>query len=533
MLKWSKYYFWTSTVLLLTYWICILVFGTTTFADALRGFEVLNQYKTGVTWNSMQYPADLITDTVYFVSWWSPGQWLLPYFFVKTIGIDSIQLLQAIIIIPSTIISLVGYQMLFKKLGFEKHTRWLALFCITSNQLFYWQTLMYYGGDLIMLTVFPYFLIFLINNKHINYRLFLSFVLLSIIGLIAKNTFVIVLLCAMLFVIFRKDGKRKQNLRLNFIFVISCLIIIGAFYFLHLKWGETPGGAQDFEGYNGIPNNWIGDLAYSIGSPLGIFTRYTFFIQKIASSFSFINLLQVIPVILMLWYLYYLTRKTISIYQQLIVWFCLPFIGAFCLMFILNQAVSYEMRHFAPVAFVFFPGFIDWMLQSSRKKVMTFSILAFCLMDLAWFGYSLNKIEHDSEFWYTYKVSKADAQNLNKISEWDSKNKNALILIEDYWALNIAARHNKKLVLQKDEKGWKVVSGMELDHPDYCELKFENLKNYNSVLIVSKKNNTEHLEQAFKTLNPILLTSTTDYNYLEITPNATALEQTQLEHTHD
>lgn len=519
MLKRSKYYFWISTALLITYWIGILLFGTNTFADALRGFEVLNQYKIHGIWNSLTYPADLIHDTSYFVAWWSPGQWLLPYFFIKTIGIDSIQLLQACIIIPSTLLTLMGYQVLFKKLGFSGNTRWLALLCITSNQLFYWQTLMYYGGDLILLTVFPYFLILLLNDKKETFFWFFGFVLLSIIGLLAKNTFVVVLLCALIFLFLRKDRKRKSTFRFYLLFFATSALLLLAFYFFHLKWGETPGGASDIEGYNGIPNTLIGDITYSFGSPFGIFSRFTFIIQKMAGSFSFINLLQLLPVSVMLWFLYHLLRKTISSYQQLIVWFCLPFLGAFCLMFILNQAVSYEMRHFAPVAFVFFPGFIDWMLQSNWKKVMTISILTFCIIDLAWYGYSLNKIEQESTFWNTYKVSKTDAQNLAVISEWDSKNKNALILIEDYWALNIAARKNKKLVLQKEENRWKVVTGMELDHPDYCQLKLENLNHYNSVLIVSKKDNTDNLEQEIKSWHPILKSSTADYNFLEIKSN--------------
>ena len=370
MLKHVKFYFWISTILLLIYFTLLLLFGTTTFADALRGYEILNQYEEIGIWNSLSYPSDFLNNVHYFVSWWSPGQWLLPYLLMKITSFESIQIIQNLIIIFCLILCVFGYTLLFKKLGFSSTTRWLALMCIVTNQLFYWQTLMYFGGDLLLLAIFPFFILLLIDEKQKSFLWYFSFTAIVLIGLIAKNTFVVIIICALIFMLTKK-GIKKPKIQFYIFFSTLSILLIVAFYLLHLKWGETPGSATDTEGYSGVPNDWIGDLFYGIGSPFGIFSRITFIVQKIAGNIGFINAFQLVPGLISILFIVYLTKRPISTYQQLIIRFTLPFIGFFCLMFILNQAVSYEMRHFAPVAFLFFPGIIDWMLGLKWKKIMS------------------------------------------------------------------------------------------------------------------------------------------------------------------
>jgi len=41
------------------YIILMFFFGTTTFADPIRGFEVMNQYIDGGKWNTLSYPSSL------------------------------------------------------------------------------------------------------------------------------------------------------------------------------------------------------------------------------------------------------------------------------------------------------------------------------------------------------------------------------------------------------------------------------------------------------------------------------------------
>lgn len=515
MQKHVKICFWISTILLLIYLTLLLLFGSTTFADALRGYEILFQYNELGLWNNLSYPADLSNDFHYFVSWWSPGQWLLPYLFIKITGIASFQTIQTIIIIPCLLLCVFGYTLLFKKLGFSSLTRWIAMLCIVSNQLFYWQTLMYYGGDLLLLALFPFFILLIIEEKKKTIWWYFSFSTVLILGLLAKNTFVILIICALIFMLSRK-GIKQTKLKFHIIVSAISTMLIVLFYFLHLKWGETPGNAIDTEGYNGIPNDWFGDFFYSIGSPFGIFSRFTFIIQKIAGNISFINAFQIIPALISILFIVQLVKKPVSTYQQLILKFATPFLLVFCLMFLLNQAVSYEMRHFAPIVFLFFPGIIDWMIGFKWKKIMLFSIYLFCITDLMWFGYSLNKLESETTFWHSLKVSKSDAENLETIAKWDNENIHSLVLIEDYWALNIAVRKNKKLVLQKDSLGWKVSTGMELDHHDYCNLnQTAPFKGYNKILIVSSRKTNNQLQNAFVAMKPELILSTEAFNFYE------------------
>ena len=106
---------------------------------------------------------------------------------------------------------------------------------------------------------------------------------------------------------------------------------------------------------------------------------------------------------------------------------------------------------------------------------------------------------------------------METIAKWDNENIHSLVLIEDYWALNIAVRKNKKLVLQKDSLGWKVSTGMELDHPDYCNLnQTAPFKGYNKILIVSSRKTNNQLQNVFLAVKPELMKSTDTYNFYEV-----------------
>jgi hypothetical protein len=101
-----------------------------------------------------------------------------------------------------------------------------------------------------------------------------------------------------------------------------------------------------------------------------------------------------------------------------------------------------------------------------------------------------------------------------------NENSQSLVLIEDYWALNIAARKNKKLVVQKDNLGWKVITGMELDRADYCNLnRTEKLNGYDKILIISSKKTKNKLANAFRGKKLMLIKSTDEFNFYEVKSN--------------
>lgn len=494
----------------------LLFFGTLTFCDALRGFEIWKQYANGANWNTLNYPDVEHPIYSYYVAWWSPAQWMIPAFFKTIFQLSSIQIIQSLTIIFCLILSLIGFKQLFEKLGFKPHIVWLSLLCIITNQVFYWHTLMYYGGDLLLLCFFPYFILGILKiSAKLSLKNSLLFVLIVLVGLFLKNTYLVIAACSLSFLFFAYQtsslmARIKHILPFSFIFVLIYILM----NHFHLSLGETPGTAHDFEGFSDIKKDLIGDLTYSFGSPFGTFSRYSLILQKLnlmlQIRFSWINMLQILPFLLTFVFLYKNYQKG-NPYYNLLVFLALPFFALFTFFNLQNKAVGYEMRHFAPIVFLFFPGIITWMLSSSKKILMSGLIASFCLLDLGLYALSVKKIEQTHSFWKTYKLPNEDVELFNFISNWEKKHPSGLLIVEEYWQLAYAAFNKDKIVLKKKGKELLVVSGMELEFPDVLKSPVMIYKNHTEALIILQKNGKLDLEHDLNLNSCRLLKSTSNY----------------------
>ena len=473
-----------------SYFLGILTYGTSTFADSLRGYEEMFQFMEGGNWNSLSYPSVYEPEFSYYVAWWSPGQWVFPFLIFDLFGISSIQTIQFILIAVCLILSLFGYNLLFKKFGFSSFISAFSLLCIASNQLFYWHTFLYFGGDLFLLAFFPYFLLFLLHYKeNITFTTTILFILLCLFGVFLKNTWLVIALCSSSFIFFSQKTDSILNRIKNTLPIITSFCVL---YFLvnkfHLSLGETPTSSHDYEGYLGVKNNFIGDISYSLGSPMGIFTRFTFIVQKLPlnyfSNSVFSTILQVIPLLLTGLFILKFPKKKYSTYFNILLYFCIPFLLFFVFVYLQDNSVSYEMRHFAPISFLFFPGLIVWLTSNKYKLLMVTAITLFCVFDLGLYAISSKKIEETHSFWNQLKLPNEDVKLLSAIEKWDKSYKNGIVIIEDYWLPCIGVRKNEKVVLKQKNNLLYIVSGMEIEHPDNFNIYTHKMENYSSVLLV-------------------------------------------------
>jgi hypothetical protein len=375
---------------------------------------------------------------------------------------------------------------------------------------------MYYGGDLLLLASFPWFMLGILRiSQRITIRSTLLFGFIIIAGLFLKNTYLVVAACAVSFLYFNYHALNLID-RIRFVLPYG-FVFIGiylAFNILHLSHGETPGTAHDLEGFSSIKKDLIGDLTYSFGSPFGTLARYTLILQKVnpilRDRFSWINALQILPFLLTFFFLYKSYKKKDD-YSNLLVFFALPFFALFTLFNFQNKAVGYEMRHFAPVVFLFFPGIIRWMLDSSRKLLMHGLIISFCLLDIGLYALSVKKIESSHSYWQDYKLPDEDAELFSFISKWEKEHPNGLLIVEEYWQLSYAAFKTNKIVLKKRKGRLEVVSGMELEFPDSLYASKEKLKSEGDALIILQKNGKIDLQKDLGLKSGILLKSTSNY----------------------
>lgn len=488
--------FFTVVVIL---FVCMLIFGTGTMADVLRGYESMYQFMDGGSCNTLTYPSLSSPEFSYYIAWWSPGHWLFPYLFI-CLGIESIQVIQVLLITVCLSLALYGYIHLFKAFGFNRKEIWISMLAILTSQSFYWHTFLYYGGDLLFLSIVPFFVLFLVKHtEYPTWKRIGSFSLLIIAGLIAKNTFVIVIIGGLIFLsITTLDSSTRKEGRQLLLYLLIGAIAICWIYITHLSKGETPASAIDLEGYTGVPNNFIGDISYALGSPIGIFSRFTVLIQKVGG-LAFGNFLQLLPLAFMLVFYIRSFLKRDKIYHQVILWFCLPFFCAFSIFFLQDKAISYEMRHFAPIAFVFFPGIIQWLYSFNYKGVITLAIVLFCLVDLGLFALNVKQLNETHLMWNSLKLPKSDVNVLKSIEKWDNTHCNGLIIIDDYWQLSVGQLQNDKVVLRLRNDSVEVVSGMELDHPDKLDDLSILTETYSNILYVVKNTSNWNLVDKIET----------------------------------
>jgi hypothetical protein len=501
-----------------------LFFGTLTFADALRGFEVWKQYLDGSDWNTLNYPGITKPLYSYYVSWWSPGQWMIPALLKAILLIDSIQIIQCLTIFICLTLSLIGYKKLFVRLGFESFIIWFSLICILTNQVFYWHSLMYYGGDLLLLAAFPYFILGILKvRKSLTVRNLLLFGFIVIAGLFLKNTFIVVTACSICFLFFHFDTDNLKE-RILYILPFGLLftgIYIGFNYF-HLSLGETPGSSHDLEGFSGIKKDLVGYLTYSFGSPFGTFSRYSLILQKMnpmfKDDFTWINILQVLPFLFTLLFLYKTYRKG-DTYTHLLLFFALPFFGLFTFFNLQNKAIGYEMRHFAPVVMIFFPGIIRWILSYSSMILAYGLIFSFCLFDLGLYALSVRKIEQTHSYWKDYKLPNEDVELFNFISSWQKANPDGMLIVEEYWQLSYAAFDLDKIVIKKKGRELLVVSGMELEFPDKIKDLNTIKEQHSGLLIILQNKGKLSLSDDLGLKSSQLLKSTSNYKVYLSKPN--------------
>jgi hypothetical protein len=483
----------------------VFCYGTTTFADALRGYEVVQQFLLGGSLNTLTYPS-VTGDFSFFVSWWSPAQWLFPLGLYK-LGITDWQLIQNVLITSFLTLGLYGYYKLFNTLKFSIGIVWFSMLCIVSNQLFYWHVFMYYGGDLFVFAGLPFFILMTLKLKeklllYSNYHLFIytvCFVICCLFGFLFKSVWLIFVLAALFYIVYSSNlnmDNKHVLYRTLLVTFVSGLIVLLCAYFLFIQYGETPGSSLRTGEYNQLKHDLIGDLTYAIGSPIGVFTRFSPMLQKVASFFQFnLNYLQLLPFIGMI--VFFLKYKVLNKeYTRFLVVFGGAVLFFFTLLFLTNRAVSYEMRHFAPLSFLFFPAFLEWILNFKQKKTAILIIGLLCGFDSLFFGIQTYRIETSHSFFGELKLLNEEVEMLQLIREWDDNTSNGILISDDnYWLPLIGVRRNDKWSgkLNREESTFNVYSGIELNKQTVLPLSELKLDSYASLLLIEPK--TDSIER--------------------------------------
>jgi len=129
------------------------------FPDPTNGFLVMRAMEMGGKFNMTLTPdqADFSKNTSEFLTWWSPGQYLVPYAFKLMFGVNSGQA-SALTVLLCQLLGLSGFYAFFKKVGFTPFIAALSILFIACQQFFVVPYVFYNGGEILSFAFTGWFL---------------------------------------------------------------------------------------------------------------------------------------------------------------------------------------------------------------------------------------------------------------------------------------------------------------------------------------------------------------------------------------
>ena len=159
------------------------------------GFSVWESMQNGGSFNTLLIPspANIAQNQALFLTWWSPGQYLIPGFlsaiFHITLGTASLWTT-----LLFSMLGLWGWQKIYQQLGFENALVGICLFLIATSRLFTINFLNYTGGELLLFGGQPWTIWFYLKYQKKPIFLFFGLLALSLACFFFKTAHTIGLL---------------------------------------------------------------------------------------------------------------------------------------------------------------------------------------------------------------------------------------------------------------------------------------------------------------------------------------------------
>ncbi|MDT3402693.1 hypothetical protein [Mucilaginibacter terrae] len=427
------------------------------FPDPSWGFQAMRSMELGGPFNQIVGPdqGNIADNYGYFLTWWSPGQYLVPYFFKSLFHLNVGQA-AAITSVLCEVVGLLGFFAFFKRVGFKPVTAALSVAFIASQVFYFIPYAFYNGGEVLMFAYAGWFLYGCFYFKRISIPMLLFVLFAGWIGFFCKSSMLLVYASG-LFCMWinlsppRKDYAAwiKNGVAIGIPFVIS-VITIKLFY---LSKGENPTSGSN----GGLRIIWE-TFAFPLGSPLlagfsvDDLTRGLVYHPDGPMFSPVVTVLILIGLaaasIALIWAIIkYVPYRP---YVIAVVVFYVVFFLFFGQAFVRQLAISYEGRHFRIVGLLVIPGAI-YLIERSK----TYFKAAFGLI---WIFIALQSftIIH-REYWFNREEGVRgntgivqqfiDKPTLNYLLQADKTQRNATFVFTSA-DLGLEIQHNRIITIE-------------------------------------------------------------------------------------
>lgn len=223
----------------------IMLFYTppSVFPDPAWGFIAMRSMEHGAAFNTIAAPDanNLAQDTKSFLSWWSPGQYLVPYLFIKLFGLNVGKAI-AITVSLCQFIGLTGFYKFARKIGFTPILSALCLLFVACQQFYMMPYEYYNGGEVLTFAFAGWFLYGCISIEKAGWQLSVFTLLSCLIGFFCKSSMMWVFISGCLFMwIWLSSNKPLADWIKNGLYIgIPAICGILLIAFLYLAKGDNP-----------------------------------------------------------------------------------------------------------------------------------------------------------------------------------------------------------------------------------------------------------------------------------------------------
>ncbi|MBW4890933.1 hypothetical protein KXQ82_14490 [Mucilaginibacter sp. HMF5004] len=465
------------------YRILLLVIGTITlmlgvlifvvppnpFPDPSWGFQVMRYMEQGHAFNLIPSPnpANIAIDNTDFLSWWSPGQYLLPYLFKIIFGLNTGKAV-ALTVTLCSILGLAGYYQLFKRLGFTNWLSAISIAFIASQAYFILPFIFYPGGEVLLFAFGGWFLYYCFGIQKLNWQAFVFLFLAGLLGFVAKSS-VLWMYAAGVACVWINLSASKKNiqhwLRNGVLLAIPVLAAVAIIYFCYITKGVNPSNADG--PWLIMPETFSFPLASPLLSGLSIdeifngliyhpdaaILSYTWSIVLLAllafGSVFFVNSV-----------LKHLPNKDYAL--ALIIVYITGTLF-FSYLYIKQADVSFEGRHFRVIGLLTIPGLIYWVSKSKIARIVFGMVwFLFICWETSYFKIEYKVNIHSGHGPSGLSQQAYDQLTLNELSRLDSLHPNTALFVTTAPDLAIEIRNNRVLTLSVQD-----MSAQELKEVKY------------------------------------------------------------------
>lgn len=437
--------------------ILILVNPPSFYPDPSHGFQVMRSMQLGGPFNTFISPdQDNITgNTSLYLTWWSPGQYLVPLFFQSVLGLNTGHA-TALAILLFELSGVFGFYCFFRKIGFTPLISSLSILFIICQQAFVLPFVFYNGGEVLLFGFEGWFLYGCVAIDKPGLKMLLFVLLGGWLGFLFKSSFIWIyaagLLCMWLRLsaIGAKPNTQKMVKNAAWIGVPAFTALI-CIYVFFLSKGANPAASA-----LGLHISWE-NFGFPIGSPLisgfsvddlahGLLYHPTGSLLSPAYALIVLALSALVSLALIGSIMRYVPGNN---YRLFLLAFYTMAVLFFSLAFMRQSNISYESRHFRVIGLLIIPGVI-YLFSKSRpvfKGLLVAITIAIAVPNYAFFikCYRFNAsvaARGNSGMAQEY----IDRPSLNYVMQLDKQNRNAIFAFISS-DIGLEIKHNRVITL--------------------------------------------------------------------------------------